>query len=413
MERRPRIALLIDTATTWGMGLIEGIVDYAHSHTDWQILLGPRGKYDRMMLPDRWDGQGVIARITNRELADQVIRTGIPAVDVSWYRFGEARIPRCTCDESEVAELAIKYFHDLGFRQFAYCGSSIRPNYTDRLGEAFVEKLKRRNYRCHRFSPSCGPAEIMPPVEELDRMVEWLRGLPKPVALLAFDSLQARQVTEACEAANTSVPHEVAVLGGEYDHLSCTISKPQLSSIDHSPRRVGYMAAELLDGLIQGAAPPDAPVFVPVSRILASQSTDTVAIDDDLLAAAVRFIKAHCHEPIHVGDILAAVPLSRRALEKGFRSRLGRSPAEEIRRLRIERVVQLLCDTSWPMPRVASASGFDGPEVMTRVFRRELGTTPSEFRKQHLLGRKSLTIANAPISAEPSTIEHRSSPASI
>jgi LacI family transcriptional regulator len=107
-------------------------------------------------------------------------------------------------------------------------------------------------------------------------------------------------------------------------------------------------------------------------------------VEDDLLAAAVRFIKHHCHERIQVGNILEEVPISRRALEKGFRKWLGRSPAEEIRRIRVDRAVQLLCDTSWSMPRIATAVGFDRPELLTRAFRRELSTTPSEFRRRHL-----------------------------
>jgi LacI family transcriptional regulator len=108
-----------------------------------------------------------------------------------------------------------------------------------------------------------------------------------------------------------------------------------------------------------------------------------------LLAAAIRFIKHHSHEKIQVSDILRDLPISRRALEKGFRKLLGRSPAEEIRRVRVDRAVQMLCDTSWSMPRIASAVGFVRPELLTRAFRRELGTTPSDFRKRHLYGQRT------------------------
>jgi LacI family transcriptional regulator len=54
MRKRAKIALLIDTATTWGAGLIESLADFAHLHGDWQLFLGPRGKSDRMLLPDHW-----------------------------------------------------------------------------------------------------------------------------------------------------------------------------------------------------------------------------------------------------------------------------------------------------------------------------------------------------------------------
>jgi LacI family transcriptional regulator len=390
MSRRARIALVIDTATTWGTGLIEGVAEYAHAHEDWQFLLGPRGKYDRSLLPADWNGDGIIARITHQELADQLATFHVPVVNVSWYQFGEPSISRCTCDYRAVALMAAKYFVGLGFRQFAYCSSFIRPDYTDRFGESFVEILQRLTYRCHCHASHWHPNSIMPPASEFERLVEWLKVLPKPIGLLTHDSLQARQVIEACEVGGIHVPHEVAVLGGEYDLLSCTISKPQLSSIDHAPRRVGYTAAQILSRLIAGEPQPHEPVLLPPSRVITCQSTDTVAVGDELLAAAVRFMKQHCHEKIQVSDVLREVPISRRALEKGFLKWLGRSPAEEIRRLRVDRAVQLLCDSSWSMPRIASAVGFVLPELLTRAFRRELGMTPSEFRKRHLHGQRTL-----------------------
>jgi LacI family transcriptional regulator len=296
--------------------------------------------------------------------------------------------------------MAAKYFIDLGFRQFAYCSSLIRPDYIDRFGESFVEVLERRTYRCHCHTSNSYSTDIMLLASEFERLVDWLRGLPKPIGLLTHDSVQARQVIEACEATGIHVPHEIAVLGGEYDFLSCTISKPQLSSIDHAPRRVGRTAAEMLSNLMAGEPPPREPVLLPPSRVISCQSTDTVAVVDELLAAAVQFIKQHCHEKIQVSDILRAVPISRRALEKGFQSSLKRSPAEEIRRIRVDRAIQLLCDTSWSMPRIASAVGFALPELLTRAFRRELGTTPSEFRKRHLRWQRTSTTASKRVASE-------------
>ncbi len=382
MHKRQKVALLIDTATTWGSGLIEGIADYAHNSADWHLFLGPYGKYDRMRLPANWDGDGVIARVTSQELADELVERGLPTVNVSWYTFNEDKIPRCTCDEADIARRAARYFLDRGFRQFAYCGSAIRANYFDRVALAFQEELQHRSHRCYTYNPRVDPEGFFPSREELESLVEWLVDLPRPIALLAFDSIQARYVTEACQVAGIGIPHEVAVLGGEYDFLSSTVSRPLLSSIDHSPFRVGTAAAQLLSDLLNGAPIPSEPILLPGTRIITRQSTDTVAVTDDLLAACVRFIKDHCHERIQVRDILRAVPISRRAMEKGFRKHLGRSPAEEIRRVRVGNAVTLLCDTAWPMTKIAAECGFERVELLTRAFRRELDVTPSQFRKQ-------------------------------
>ena len=382
MGSRAKVALLIDTATTWGSGLIEGIADYARTSADWRLFLGPFGKYDRMTLPSGWTGDGVIARVTSQELADHLVERGMPAVNVSWYTFSSDKIPRCTCDEVDVARRAVKYFMDRGFRQFAYCGSSVRANYIDRVGEAYSDLLRMHSHVCYKYTPQADPDGFLPKQECLNRLIEWLRALPKPIALLTFDSIQARFVTEACLLADIEVPYEAAVLGGEYDMLSCTVSKPQLSSIDQCPNRVGYAAAQLLDRILAGETPPSEPILLPAARIITRQSTDTVAVEDKLLSDCVRFIKNHSSKRIQVSDILQAVPISRRALEKGFRKHLSRSPAEEIRRVRVDKAVALLCDTDWPMPRIASACGFERAELLTRAFRRELKTTPSQFRKQ-------------------------------
>jgi AraC-like DNA-binding protein len=61
---------------------------------------------------------------------------------------------------------------------------------------------------------------------------------------------------------------------------------------------------------------------------------------------------------------------------------LGRSPAAEIRRAHLDHAINLLARTNLPIHQVAAASGFNHNEVMNRVFRREVGMTPSAYRCQ-------------------------------
>jgi len=80
---------------------------------------------------------------------------------------------------------------------------------------------------------------------------------------------------------------------------------------------------------------------------------------------------------------LQQVPLSRRMLEIRFREVLGRSPAAEIRRVRLERARRLLIETRLPIPRIAVACGFVEPGSLARAFRKEFGVSPSKLRDQH------------------------------
>jgi LacI family transcriptional regulator len=106
-------------------------------------------------------------------------------------------------------------------------------------------------------------------------------------------------------------------------------------------------------------------------------------MEDREVAMSLRYIREHASERIRVSDVLAAVPMSRRALETGFRRVLGRSPNEEILRVHVERAKMLLTTTNMAMPWVADQSGFATPDYMAFVFQRATGMKPLQYRKHH------------------------------
>jgi LacI family transcriptional regulator len=278
--------------------------------------------------------------------------------------------------------LAAQHFLDRGHRSFAYFGPDSRLGYEDRLGPTFAECIRQSGGVCQVFEARRSSGNRRGWLAEISDLIPWLRSLPKPSALLTWNDIRARQVTEACREAGICVPEDIAVLGGEYDALTSEVSIPPLSSIDHNPRRVGREAARVLDSMMEGNPAPTEPVLVPHRGVIQRQSTNTLAIDDRPLAEALHFIRMNLHRPIGVGDVVEATSLSRRLLEQRFQKTLGRSPAAEIRRVRIERAKQLLTDTQLSVAQVALASGFNFVEAMNVVFRREVGITPTQYRRQ-------------------------------
>lgn len=378
----PRVAVLIETSTSWGQQAVRGIVDYVRSCSHWVFLVDWRGVHEQLRLPGDWDGDGIIARVTTRSLARQIETLGIPAVNISWSTVPGTRLPQVASDEEAVSRLAAEHFLERGFRQFAYVGQSDQPNYVDHCGPTFAQVVADHGYECVCFRPrrTRETSGRRPP--RLEELAKWLKRLPRPVAVLAWDAVRGRQITEACWKSGLRVPEEVAVLAGYNDDLMCEISTPPLSGINECPERIGYAAAELLDGMMQGKSPPARPKYILPAGVVTRRSTDTLAHDDPDLVSAIRFIRDHVSRPIHVKDVLKCVPLSRRSLEQRFLDELGRSPAAEIRRVRLQRAMELLARTDLPIPGVASASGFLHPEVMTRVFHRELGVSPTAYRRQ-------------------------------
>jgi len=110
-------------------------------------------------------------------------------------------------------------------------------------------------------------------------------------------------------------------------------------------------------------------------------------VDHPQVAAALRFIGEHSHEGIRVCDVAKHVHVSERSLERYFGAALGRTIAEEIARLRLERATRLLVESHERIKRLASDCGFNSANHFHRVFLQRYGTTPLEYRRRHRAGR--------------------------
>jgi LacI family transcriptional regulator len=369
----------VETSNAYARGLLRGIRAYIREHRSWSIYLGEhhRGQPAPLWLK-RWTGDGIIARIESAAIAQAVLASGLPAVDVSAARFVPDLLYVET-DDAEIARLAAEHLLQRGFRHFGYCGDP-RFNWSNWREEHFGRLIAAAGFDCSAYRPS--PRRRDSPQWEQERadIGTWVRGLPKPAGVMACYDIRGREVLDVCRQMGVSVPDEVAVIGVDNDDVICDLAEPPLSSVIPDTRRTGYEAARLLDLLMGGQAElPLAHLIEPLG-IVTRGSTDVLATDDGDLSAAVRFIRAHACEGVKVQDVLRAVPLSRRALESRFEKLLGRTPHEEITRVQIERVKELLAETDLSLTAIAHRAGYKHVEYMSVVFKRETGLPPSLYR---------------------------------
>ena len=117
---------------------------------------------------------------------------------------------------------------------------------------------------------------------------------------------------EASTLGAMPVPDEVAVVGVDDDQLLCELSNPPLSSVMLNAEQGGYQAAELLDALMSRKVKRQQHLLVEPLWVVTRRSTEAVAVDDVMVAAALRFIRAKAREPIGVAQVVAQAGLSRR-----------------------------------------------------------------------------------------------------
>jgi LacI family transcriptional regulator len=124
-------------------------------------------------------------------------------------------------------------------------------------------------------------------------------------------------------------------------------------------------------------------IWVHPTHIVTRMSTDILAVADRDISTAVCYIRRNPNRMIQVDDVVRATNVSRRVLEKRFKAVLRRSVYQEIRRVRVGYIIQLLIDSNMSITEIAIEAGFDGVEHVSRYFRKETGMSLREYRNRH------------------------------
>lgn len=94
------------------------------------------------------------------------------------------------------------------------------------------------------------------------------------------------------------------------------------------------------------------------------------------------FLRERFQEPIRVDDIAQVAGVNPVHLIRAFRKNLGMTIGEYIRSHRVDLASKLLTSTDHPLACISADCGFSDQSHMTRIFRRALGVTPLQFRRQ-------------------------------
>jgi LacI family transcriptional regulator len=377
MKPTPKVALLVETSNSYARELLHGVRSWVREHGPWSIRLTEQGRgADVPAWLRQWDGDGVIARVEHVGIARTLQATGLPVIDVS-AALPRLMFPRVATDAEGAARLAAQHLAERGLKRFGYCGYR-GAHWSRRRGEAFAAAVRQAGGICGQFAPRAGPVD-----EEIAAIAQWLGELPKPVGVLAAIDPRGQQVLAACRLGGFEVPDEVAVVGVHNDELLCDLCDPPLSSVIPNAPRAGYVAAGLLAKAMAGKRLAVTLHEIEPLGVASRQSTDVAAVADLKIAGVVRYMRQQAAAGANVGDVLRAVPMARTALERRFKAVLGTTPHAHLRKLRMERVRELLVSTSLPVGEIAAATGFENPEYLSAMFRRECGESPREFRARH------------------------------
>ena len=380
MQKTTRVALDVETALVYGRRILEGISRYLRASRPWSVYLEQHELgHDLRELMKRWNGDGIITRSAAHEAVALLQRRHLAVIDL-----GDMAPPnefmRIQSADPAIGAMAAKHLLERGFESLACCGFT-GEYWSDRRRDGFVAEVRHQGFEPAIYeSPRLGKQTWNRDQTEL---VDWIEKLPKPLGVFATNDMRGQHVLDACQRLDLAVPESVAVVGVDNDEVLCGFCQPPLTSIIPDSERIGYEAAMWLDRIMSGDASAPAVVEVPPKGIAVRQSSDVYAVSDATVASALRFIRERACQGISVKDVMDHVAVSRSWLERQFRKFVDHSPQAEIRSVQVRRCKELLKTTPLPLDKIAQLTGFEHPEYMSVVFKRETKETPGRYRKRH------------------------------
>lgn len=315
-------------------------------------------------------------------LADWVLSGGVPAVSVlsDWF---DDRIPMICIDPQSLAEVAVRHLVKCGCESFLFVGYR-RSTGGERRGKAFRKSLAKRGRQSVEYAAEAlftGSVDDEVRVREERELARHLRELPKPLGVWALNDNFAAAVCVLCGQLSLEVPRSVKVLGVDDTCLART-NQPALSTIRTAGEEVGYRAMQILHGLLAGNVERHATIAVNDTDLVVRMSTGEQPRACHDLHEVLDHVARYACDGLTLDQLPSIAGVSRRSLEEQFRKVLGRSPAQEIRRVRLDRAKVLLSTTRFSVSRIATMVGFAESAAFSKFFTKQTGLSPREYRRQ-------------------------------
>lgn len=268
-------------------------------------------------------------------------------------------------DSYVTGRIAAHGLADLGLDSFAFAAETPRLPWADKRLETFRETL-------HGYGRE---VEVFPG----GNLTEWLKSLPDRCGLFAANDRMAEKIVAAAKSAKIAIPDNLVVLGCDDDVQICEHAEISISSIRPDYAQGGTFAFDMLTALMNGERTEISRLFGD-SGIVHRASTRVFSKPSQEISKALEYIRINALSGISATDVIKEIKGSRRTVENLFRAATGHSILEEIQSVRLNEAKRLLANPHIKIGAIAARTGYRSENFLTRLFKRETGMTPSQWR---------------------------------
>jgi LacI family transcriptional regulator len=382
-----RVLIISDFTESFSHKLLAGLVDYSRRKEQWIVRRMPPSYKEKIGIPGvirlakEWEVDAVIGQFEPTDEIGQFAENGIVAIAQD-YKKRFSSIPNITGDYIGTGRMVARFFLDRGFRNFGFFGFN-DVCWSDERCEGFRREVDAAGFGGSFYAYRMQEIDMLWYYQR-NRLREWLRAIPKPIAIMACDDNQGTNLIEACHGIGIKIPEEVSVMGVDNDETLCSLGSTTLSSVQVDIETGGKQAGELIERMLTDRATAVGDIVLQPVKIVERMSTAAFATDDRQIQRAILYIHKNALKKISVGDVMAETALSRRLLERRFKAVTGKTLYEYITELKLKYFADQLQETDLQVMEIALSMGETDTKSISRRFKQIYGCTPMEWRdKQH------------------------------
>ena len=271
-------------------------------------------------------------------------------------------------DSCVTGRIAARELAKLDMDSFAFASETPHPSWAEKRLATFRDAIREYGRDVNIFPGG--------------NLKAWLRTLPKRCGIFAANDMMAERIVATAKTEGLEIPYDLAVLGCDDDVRICENAETTISSIRPDYAKGGMLAVQMLADAMDGRNGEPVQKFGDLGAIHRA-STRVTAYRSPVISDALEYIRLNAFSGISASDVLSRMKGSRRSAENMFRAATGHSILEEIQSVRLNEVKRLLSNPLMKIGAIAAQTGYRSENFLTRLFKRETGMTPSQWRKSH------------------------------